>query len=107
MRTWRHALLLAVSLLSAAASCVHEETVIPVTQVTQVNQVSVVQPTTVHVHQGPNIDCEALCRNIATACERGCAPGAWSPNMQSIQDSCEHDCDFNEFSCVQGCRRGR
>ena len=106
MTMHRCAPLLVGSLLWVGA-CTHEETIVPVTQVTQVNQVSVVQPTTVHVHQGPNIDCEALCRNIARSCEMGCRPSAWSPNMQTIQDACEHDCDFNEFSCVQDCLRGR
>jgi hypothetical protein len=104
MTMHRWAPLLAATLL--AASCVHE-TVVPVTQVTQVNQVSVVQPTNITVNQGPNIDCEALCRNIARSCEVGCRPGSWSSNMQAIQDSCEQDCDFNEYCCVQDCQRGR
>ena len=90
--------------LCALAGCIHEEAY-PATQVTQVNQVAVVYNTS--VHQGPNIDCEALCRNINRACDSGCRPSAYSPQMRTIQDSCERDCDFTQYCCIQDCRRGR
>lgn len=51
------------------------------------------------------VNCEAICRQIERACRQACRPQAWSPNMQSIADSCEHDCDFNRFSCVSECSR--
>jgi hypothetical protein len=49
------------------------------------------------------LNCESICRNIARSCRQACSPQAWSPNMQQVQDSCEHDCDFNEFSCNGDC----
>ncbi len=59
----------------------------------------------VNVRLTVRLNCEAICRQIETACRQACRPQAWSPNMQSIADACEHDCDFNRFSCVSECSR--
>jgi hypothetical protein len=49
------------------------------------------------------LNCEPICRQSYESCRVACRPQAWSPNMQSIQDSCENDCRFNQFSCVSEC----
>lgn len=59
----------------------------------------------VNVRLRVRLNCEAICRQIETACRQACRPQAWSPNMQSIADACERDCDFNRFSCVSECSR--
>ena len=89
--------------LVSTTACTHEEDTVvayPTTQVT-VQQTTVVQQTVpVHVHQHRPIDCGMMCRTTERACSQACRPTSWSPNMQTIQDSCERDCDFGRFVCV-------
>jgi hypothetical protein len=98
----------AVALMLVAASCTHEEgahVAYPTTQVT-VQQTTVVQQTVpVHVHQHRPIDCDMMCRTVDRSCRQACRPTSWSPNMRSIQDSCEGDCRFSRFVCVGDCVR--
>lgn len=49
------------------------------------------------------LDCEGICRAIERSCRQACVPQAWSPEMGSRRSACEHDCDFNRFSCVHEC----
>jgi hypothetical protein len=49
--------------------------------------------------------CQRMCANIERSCRAACRPHAWSPNMRSMQDACENDCDFARFSCDSDCRR--
>jgi len=49
------------------------------------------------------LNCEAICRQIARSCQQACRPQTWSPNMQSVSDACERDCDFNRFACTSEC----
>ena len=53
------------------------------------------------------INCDEFCRPSFDACRMSCRPQAWSPNMRDIESSCEHDCDFNRFSCESRCRAGQ
>jgi hypothetical protein len=101
----------AVALFSLAVCCTHDEsaggpTVVAVTQVTPVTvvqQTTVQQTVPVHVQYGPSIDCDVICDSAQSSCDRACVPTSWSPNMQSIADSCEGDCDFNHFVCISRC----
>lgn len=51
------------------------------------------------------LNCEPICRQSYNSCRVGCRPQAWSPNMGAIENACEHDCDFNRFSCESECRQ--
>ena len=57
----------------------------------------------VNVRVRVRLNCASMCDHIEMSCRQACRPQAWSPNMQSMQDSCEHDCDFQRFSCVHDC----
>jgi len=100
--------LVAMALVLAAASCTHRDDVqvaYPTTQVT-VQQTTVVQQTVpVHIHQHRPIDCDMMCRTVSRSCGQACRPTSWSPQMRTIQDSCERDCDFGRFVCVGDCVR--
>lgn len=65
-----------------------------------------VNPSSVRAEQTVRVrlNCESMCSHIESSCRQACRPQAWSPNMQSIQDSCEHDCDFQRFTCVHDCQ---
>jgi len=97
--------------LVTVTACAHPQGQVQVTQVNQITPVTVVQQTTVnqtvpvYVQNGPRLDCDMLCRTHARACNQACVPTSWSPNMQSIHDSCEQDCHFSEFVCVGDCVR--
>lgn len=92
-------------------ACAHHEARTQVVQVNQVTPVTVVQQTTVNqtvpvnIYNGPQLDCDMLCRTHARACNQACVPTSWSPNMQSIADGCEGDCRFSEYVCVGDCVR--
>ncbi len=102
----KHFLSLSLLLLGACAHQVeHNVQVTQVTPVTVVQQTTVHQTVPVHVHQGPRLDCDMLCRTHRRACDQACVPTSWSPNMQSVRDSCEQDCRFSEFVCVGDCVR--
>lgn len=77
----------------------------PTTQVTVVQQTTVQQTIPVTVQYGRPLDCDMMCGSISRSCEQACVPTSWSPNMQTIRDSCEGDCDFQEFACVGDCVR--
>ncbi|MDP3278382.1 MAG: hypothetical protein Q8Q09_24550 [Deltaproteobacteria bacterium] len=95
---------LAIALALCAVGCVTREVVYVVQQPTQSTTASAqVQATATTQVQ---LRCEPICRQSYNACRSGCRPQSWSPNMQSIQDSCERDCDFNRFSCESECRHG-
>lgn len=91
----RLSLLLASAVLSA---CVTRE-VVYVQQVPTQTQVT--------ASMQVQINCDEFCRPSYDSCRVGCQPQAWSPNMQAIQDHCEHQCDFNRFSCVSRCQHGQ
>jgi hypothetical protein len=95
----------AALLLSA---CAHEESstvAYPSTHVTVVQQTTVQQSVPVYVTYGRPFDCDMMCRTIERSCAQACRPTSWSPQMRTIQDSCERDCDFNHFACVGDCVR--
>jgi len=91
----RQSLLFALSLLGG---CITREVVYVQQAPTQTQVTASVQV---------QINCEEFCRPSYDSCRVGCQPQAWSPNMQSIQDHCEHQCDFNRFSCVGRCQHGQ